>query len=94
MVSILNFFDIEVIKITSDINRAEIRVDLGYFVINKLSFESKKCLKFYQFLISLSGGISLNSGPSQYLRENDSKFEPFHNPGLHFLYINVNSLLM
>ena len=30
----------------------------------------------------------------RYLRENDIKFEPFHNRGLHFLHINVNSLLM
>ena len=88
------FFSIEVIKITSDISSAEIRVDLGCFVLNKFCFKRKKCLKFYQFLILLSGDISLNPGPSQYLQGNDNKFEPFHKRGLHFLHINANSLLL
>ena len=47
VVQILNFFSVEVIKITGDINSAEIRVDLGYFVLNELSFKRRKCLKFY-----------------------------------------------
>ena len=42
----------------------------------------------------LSGDISLNPGPSQYLQDNDNKFEPFHKGCLHFLHINVNSLLL
>ena len=37
--------------------------------------------------------LSLNPGPSQYLPGNDDKFEPFCKHGLHFLHINVNSLL-
>ena len=48
----------------------------------------------YQFLIILSGDISLSPGPSQYLQDNEYKFEPFHKRGLHFLHINVNSLLL
>ena len=39
------------------------------------------------------GDVSLNPGPSQYLPYNDDKFEPFHKRGLHFLHININSLL-
>ena len=54
----------------------------------------KKCLKIYQFLILLSEDISLNPGPSQYLQDNDNKFEPFHKRDIHFLHINVNSLLL
>ena len=42
----------------------------------------------------LSGDISLNPCPSQSLQGNDDKFEPFHKCGLHFLHINVNSLLL
>ena len=87
-------FSTKIIKITSDISSAEIRVDLGYFVLSKICFKRKKCLKFYQFFILLSGDISLNPGPSQYLQDNDNKFEPFHKHGLHFLHINVNSLLI
>ena len=68
--SILNIsecFSIEVIEITNDISSAEIRADLGRFVLDKFCFKRKTCFKFYQFLILLSGDISLNPGPSQYL---------------------------
>ena len=49
-------------------------------------------MKFYH-LIFLFGNIHINPGPSQYLPDNDNRFEPFHKQGLHFLHINVNSLL-
>ena len=88
------FFSIEVIKTTSNISSAEIHVDLGCFVLNKFCFKRKKYFKFYQSLILLSGDISLNPGPSQYLQDNDNKFESFHKLGLHFLHINGNSLLL
>ena len=85
------FFGIEVIKITSVISSAEISVDLGCFVLKKFSFKRKKCLKFYQFLILISGDISLNPGSSQYLQGKDNKFEPFYKRGLHFLHINMQT---
>lgn len=50
-------------------------------------------MKFYYLLISLSGHVSLNRGPSQYLPDNDNKFESFRERGLHLLHISVNSLL-
>ena len=56
-------------------------------------FVYKEYFKFYHLLILLSGGVSLNPGPSQYLSDNDNKFEPFRKSGLHFLHININSLL-
>ena len=64
-----------------------------YFALNKLRIKRNECFKFYHLLILLSGDVSLNHGPSQYLPDNDNKFEPFHKRGLHFLHINVNSLL-
>ena len=64
-----------------------------YFGLNKLRIKRKKCFKFYHLLILLSGDVSLNPGPSQYLPDNDNKFEPFRKRGLHFLHLNVNSLL-
>ena len=94
MLSNSEFFSIKVIKITGDISSVEIRVDLGCFVLNKFFFKLKKCLKFYQFLILLSGDKSLIPGPGQYLEGNDNKFEPFHKRALHFLNINVKSLLL
>ena len=60
-----------------------------YFALNKLS----ECFKFCHLLILVSGDVNLNAGPSQYLPDNDDKFEPFRESGLHFLHINVNSLI-
>ena len=82
------FFSIELITITNSINKAERHLDFSYFALSKLNFKQNKRLKFYQLLILLSGDISLNPGPCQYL------FEPFRKRGFHFLHINVNSLLL
>ena len=87
------FFSIEVIKITSDISSAEMHMNYCHFALNNLSFKRKKSLKFYQFLILLSGDISLNPGPNQDLHDIEDKFELFRKRGLHFRHINVNSLL-
>ena len=87
------FFSTELIKITSDINSAEIFMNSRYFALNKPRIKRKECFKFYHLLILLSGDVSLNPGPSQYLPDNDDKFEHFRKRGLHFLHINVNSLL-
>ena len=87
------FFSTEILKTASDINSAELQIKFCYLALNKLNFRDKKNLKFYQFLILLSGDISLNPGPNQYIYNEDEKFEPFRKRGLHFLHINVNSLL-
>ena len=48
---------------------------------------------FYQFLLLLSGGVSLNPGPVQIsLAVNFDIWEPVNKKGLHFLHININSL--
>ena len=64
-----------------------------YFALNKHKIKRNECFKFYHLLILRSGDVNLNAGPSQYLPDNDDKFEPFRERGLHFLHINVNSLL-
>ena len=87
------FFSTELIKITGDINSAEMLMSSRYFALNKLRIKRNECFKFYYLLILLSGDVGLNPGPSQYLPYNDDKFEPSHKRGLHFLHINVNSLL-
>ena len=63
------------------------------FALNNLSFKRKKSLKFYQFLILLSGDTSLTPGPNQDLHDIEDTFEPFRKRCLHFLHINVNSFL-
>ena len=88
-----NFFSFELIKIINSINSAEIHLDFCYFALSKLNFKKNKHMKFYQLLILLSGDISLNPGPCQYIpHQNKDLFEPFRKRGLHFLHINVNSL--
>ena len=61
--------------------------------LNKLRIKLNECFKFYHLFILLSGDVSLNAGPSQYLQDYDNKFEPFRKCNLHFLHINVSSLL-
>ena len=86
------FFSTEVIKITSDINSGEMLMSSRYFALSKLGIKRNECFKLYHLLILLSGDVSLNPGPSQYLPDNDDKFETFLKSGLPFLHINVNSL--
>ena len=75
-----NFFSIELIKITNSINSAQIHLDFCYFALSKLNFKKNKLKKFYQLLILLSGDISLNPGPCQYLPDQiKDLFEPFRN---------------
>ena len=64
-----------------------------YFALNQLRIKCYQCFKFYHLLTLLSSDVSLNLGPSQYLPDNDDKFEPFRKHGFHFLHINVNSIL-
>ena len=88
-----NFFSFELIKIINSINSAERHLDFCYFALSKLNFKKNKHMKFYKLLILLSGDISLNPGPCQYIpHQNKDLFEPFRKQGLHFLHINVNSL--
>ena len=49
---------------------------------------------FYQFLLLLSGGVNLNLGPVQISPAvKVNIWEPLTKKGLHFLHININSLL-
>ena len=59
-------------------------------VISKLKFRNHSA--YHKFIILLSGDISLNPGPNQTLLSNDI-WDPFKKRGLHFLHLNVNSLL-
>ena len=49
---------------------------------------------FFKYILLLSGNISLNPGPSQIESQlNNEDFLPFLKRGLHFLHLNINSLL-
>ena len=48
----------------------------------------------YKFLLLLSGDVSLNPGPVHRSPDISSTiWEPLNKNGLHFLHININSLL-
>ena len=54
----------------------------------------KNCTNFYKFFLLLSGDVTLNLGPIQRSPDISSTiWEPL-NKGLHFLHININSLLL
>ena len=60
--------------------------------ITNLKYKDRN--NFYQFLLLLSGDISLNPGPVQiYPTVNVNIWKPLNKKGLHFLHININSLL-
>ena len=62
-----------------------------------LAITNLKCRNynsFYKFLLLLSGDVSLNPGPVQISPPVNINFwEPFNKKDLHFLHININSLL-
>ena len=65
--------------------------DQGWFLaIFVLKY--KNYSKFYQTLLLLSGEISLNSGTTPN-NISQSFLKPFKNKGLHFLHLNINSIL-
>ena len=50
---------------------------------------------FYQFVLLLSGDVSLNPGPLQISPTvNFNIWEPLNKKGLHFLHINISSSLL
>ena len=66
--------------------------NLVCLAITNLKFRNYN--SFYQFLLLLSGNVSLNPGPVQISPPvNINIREPFNKKGLHFLHININSLL-
>ena len=56
-------------------------------------FKNKKNPFLFQHLLLLSGDISLNPGPNQIYQLKNEIWSPFKKRGLHFLHININSLL-
>ena len=84
------FFSIETINLSDQVCNNELRHNLLLSVISKLKFRNHSA--YHKYIILLSGDISLNPGPNQTLLSNDI-WDPFKKRGLHFLHLNVNSLL-
>ena len=86
------FFNLETITSCHYIQHIILHRDLVCLAITNLKYRNYN--SFYQFLLLLSGDVSLNSGPVQISPPvNVNIWEPFNKKGLHFLHININSLL-
>ena len=66
------FYHAESVKLQDDLGIINGNTNLAFFAISKLRNKPAHFLKFYQILLILSGGISLNPGPYQ-TQLNDGK---------------------
>ena len=63
-----------------------------FFALSKFKYRNKN--SFFKLLLLLSGNISLNPGPSHFIQTSDNnELDVFKARGLHFIHININSLL-
>ena len=86
------FFNLETITSCHYIHHIILHRNLVCLAITNLKYRNYN--SFYQFLLLLSGDVSLNPGSVQISPPvNVNIWEPFNKKGLHFLHININSLL-
>ena len=83
------FFTIETINVSNCISEQFLETNLCFLYLSKI--RCRKYSGFFQLLLLLSGDINPNPGP----RDSDSNkmWEPFVKKGLHFIHVNINSLL-
>ena len=84
------FFTTESIKITNEINSIKNQAILTITAITKMKYKNHS--SFFKFVILLSGDVNLNPGP-QNNSQQENKWENFRKRGLHFIHLNVNSIL-
>ena len=85
------FFSIETIRFTNKINELFLETDFKFFSLSKMW--NKNNHLYLKMLLILSGDINLNTGPVNICQIKDRKFEVFTRKGLHFIHLNINSLL-
>ena len=86
------FFNLETVKSCHSIQHITLHQNLVCLAITNLKYKDYK--NFYQFLLLLSGDVSLKPGPVQISPAvKVNIWEPLNKNGLHFLHINMNSLL-
>ena len=81
------FFNTEILNLMDKINAYETNFNITVF-----SFQMVKSTTFSSYirlLLMLAGDVELNPGSTQ----NISLWTPFKNKGLHFLHLNINSIL-
>ena len=87
-----DFFKLETITSCHYIQHITLHKDVVCLAITNLKYKDYN--NFYQFLLLLLGDVSLSPGPVQiFPAVNVDIWEPLNKKGLHFLHININSLL-
>ena len=86
------FFQFGNFNILSSYSTHNITQKLCFLAVTSL--KCKHYLNFYKFLLLLLWEVSLNLGPIQIFTDiNSTIWEPLNKKDLHFLHININSLL-
>ena len=86
------FFNLETITLCYYIQHITLHQNLVSLAVTNPKYKDYN--NFYQFLLLLSGDVSLNPRPVQIsLAVNVNIWEPLNKKGLHSLHININSLL-
>ena len=86
-----DFFTTESVNVCNFISKAYLRNNLNFFTFSKLKYKNNPL--FLKHILLLSGDVSLNPGPSQIPQLNSETWSPFRKRGLHFLHLNINSIL-
>ena len=86
------FFTFDYIDTCDNIQSLGTQLTISHFSISKLKY--KNLNSFSPSLLLLSGYISLNPGPvDQRTLQCSNEWNVFKNRGLHFIHLNINSLL-
>ena len=87
-----DFFNLETLTSCCHIQHITLHKNFVFLAVTNLKY--KNYTNFYKFLLLLSGDVSLNPGPVQRSPDiNSTIWQPLNKKGLHFLHINLNSLL-
>ena len=85
-------FTFDYIDTCEIIQSLETQLTVNHFPISKLKY--KNLYSFSQLLLLLSDDISLSPGPvHQVILQCSNEWSVFKNRGLHFVHLNINSLL-
>ena len=88
----LHFFTYKSINTFNDIETSCLHSDLVFFSISKLQYRNSN--SYFSLLLLLSGDISLNPGPPRNNQlQPQSELSVFNLRGLHFIHLNISSLL-
>ena len=85
------FFTIKTVRITNKIN--ELFLETSFKLFSVSTMKNKNNYLYLKMLLILSGDINLNPGPANRHQIKNHKFEVFTRKGLHFIHLNINSLL-